>query len=239
MSLVCVGMVGMALSAGYPFKKFRSGEVKHAVSTGKDWRSSTTPVQNEGALGEADDFTAADQTASQWYLKGNKKAGVVMMSFAQIADCTSKISDKIEYIASVGGLESEAEYPTATGKCEFHENKITAKVSNFTSIPGEEQLAAFLFKNGPVFADFDATSWETYEGGILESCPSSQVDHSALVVGLGRSSTSAYWIVKNSWGKSWGESGYIRIQYGSNLCGIGSYAASVIVGNPADYFDSN
>eukprot|EP01060_Flectonema_neradi_P036449 TRINITY_DN6_c0_g3_i1.p1 TRINITY_DN6_c0_g3~~TRINITY_DN6_c0_g3_i1.p1 ORF type:complete len:238 (+),score=53.83 TRINITY_DN6_c0_g3_i1:60-773(+) len=237
MSFVCAGMVGMVLSAGYPFKKFSQAEVHAAVSKGKDWRSSTTAVENEGALGEADAFTAADQTASQWFIKGNSAAAVSQMSYAQIADCTSHLANKIEYVASVGGLESEAAYPTPVGHCKFQESKIVAKVSNFTSIPGEEQLAAFVVKNGPAFAEFDATSWETYEGGVVDTCPGSQLDHAALVVGLGHDGSSAYWIVKNSWGKSWGESGYIRIKYGSNLCGIGEAPSSVTVGDPADYFN--
>merc|ERR1711918_305337 len=72
-------------------------------------------------------------------------------------------------------------------------------------------------KNGPLPIAVDAQShWQTYTGGIVSSCTGKSLDHGVLAVGY----TSDYWIVKNSWGSSWGESGYIRLAYGSNQCGL-------------------
>lgn len=55
-------------------------------------------------------------------------------------------------------------------------------------------------------------------GGVvtLDECPNVQLDHGVVAVGY----TSEYWIVRNSWGPSWGESGYIRLSRDGNVCGI-------------------
>ncbi len=60
--------------------------------------------------------------------------------------------------------------------------------------------------------------------GIFDSptCYNDGVDHSVLVVGYDLSGTTPYWIIRNSWGSSWGESGYMRLAItgGSGTCGI-------------------
>jgi len=80
--------------------------------------------------------------------------------------------------------------------------------------------------NGPLSIAVDATSWQTYTGGILTNCISNQIDHGVLIVGFDLTNSPPYWIVKNSWGASWGENGYIRIEYGTDQCVITSYPSS-------------
>jgi len=53
-----------------------------------------------------------------------------------------------------------------------------------------------------------------YSGGVMDNCESRQLDHGVLAVGV----TPDYWVIKNSWGTSWGESGYIRVSRGTNQC---------------------
>jgi cathepsin L len=66
-----------------------------------------------------------------------------------------------------------------------------------------------------------------YRGGILNNsaCPT-QIDHAVAMVGYGNESGQDYWIVRNSWGASWGESGYIRIAAvdGDGICGCQNYS---------------
>jgi len=62
-----------------------------------------------------------------------------------------------------------------------------------------------------------------YAGGVItdESC-GHDINHAALVVGYGVESGLEYFLVKNSWGPTWGDSGYVKIgmQSGEGVCGI-------------------
>jgi hypothetical protein len=70
--------------------------------------------------------------------------------------------------------------------------------------------------------------WMLYAGGILNQCGTA-IDHGVLVVGVFQNSTTNYWKVKNSWGTSWGEAGYIRLNRNTlsgdicNICSFGFY----------------
>lgn len=68
----------------------------------------------------------------------------------------------------------------------------------------------------------DARTWRNYAGGIHDKCSTvKKRNHYALVVGRGIN----YWIIRNSWGKRWGERGHIRIKSGDHcgVCTKGSY----------------
>lgn len=62
-----------------------------------------------------------------------------------------------------------------------------------------------------------------YSNGVYDdpACGDDVVNHAMLIVGY----TTKYWIVKNWWGKDWGENGYMRIAKNKNRCGIANYAA--------------
>jgi C1A family cysteine protease len=88
-------------------------------------------------------------------------------------------------------------------------------------------LKTAVFK-GPVSVaiEADKTVFQSYTGGIITSSRcGTTLDHGVLVVGYGTESGQDYWILKNSWGTSWGESGFFRIgrdmtTNGSGECGL-------------------
>jgi len=82
----------------------------------------------------------------------------------------------------------------------------------------------------------DATPLESYSSGIVtpssdgSTCSTTQLDHAILIVGYGTSSSGVnFWKVKNSWGASWGEAGYFRIQRNVGACGLNAAVTFPVV----------
>jgi len=97
----------------------------------------------------------------------------------------------------------------------------------------EDQIQNVMLEMGPVSVAFCVSGdFQHYSNGVYTSdnCPdtSQDVNHAVLAVGYGTYGKTAYWSVKNSWGRSWGEDGYFRIERGRNMCGISQCAAAPI-----------
>lgn len=132
-----------------------------------------------------------------------------------------------------GGLETEQCYPyeasTDTCNMDEHQSCVTAKISGYKDIPkGSDQSMMVGVSNQPISIGICASgkSFQFYSGGIYNdnSCSSDprQLDHGVLLVGYGTERGQGFYKVKNSWGNSWGEQGYIRMARGEeyNMCGI-------------------
>lgn len=97
-----------------------------------------------------------------------------------------------------------------------------------TDPPRYPPQAATLASVGPLSTLLDATGLQSYTSGVwapppgLFGCKSDpdDLDHAVLLVGYGSDNGTDYWLVKNSWGESWGEKGYFRIKRGDSMCGI-------------------
>jgi len=130
-----------------------------------------------------------------------------------------------QFIITNGGITSEADYPyTATGPntCQTGMQSV-ATISGFTDVPAnnEDQLKqAAAMQPVSVAIEADQAAFQFYSGGVLTGDCGTTLDHGVLVVGYGTDSGTDYWLVKNSWGATWGEQGYVRIQRGTNKCGI-------------------
>ncbi|KAL5018530.1 hypothetical protein ScPMuIL_004252 [Solemya velum] len=98
----------------------------------------------------------------------------------------------------------------------------------------EELMKLDLVKNGPVAVSFEVyPDFPSYKGGIYHHTgltdkfnPWEITNHVVLVVGYGQDNSTAepFWIVKNSWGPSWGEQGFFRIRRGTDECSLESIA---------------
>jgi len=198
-------------------------------------------VYNQEQCGSCWAFSATETVESYWALAGNQ---LTELSMEQIVDCDTSDhgcgggmpSSAYEYIQSAGGLESYDDYPYSAGNgqagyCQFNSGEVVASISGGDSIEGEDGMYGQLSSSngGPVSVCVDASSWQYYNGGVLQQCGDS-VDHCVQCTGYANYGESgAYWIVRNSWGTTWGESGYIWVAIGQDLCGIGDYPTVVTI----------
>jgi C1A family cysteine protease len=136
------------------------------------------------------------------------------------------------WIIANGGITGEADdkYLGAAGTCPTGA-PVRAKISGFKDIPvGDEATLLSAVNLGPVSIAIEADQFvfQFYSGGVLDdaSCGTT-LDHGVLIVGYGTDSSSnkPYWTVKNSWGGSWGEQGYIRLVRNKNQCGLAQAAS--------------
>ncbi|CAE7379979.1 unnamed protein product, partial [Symbiodinium microadriaticum] len=128
------------------------------------------------------------------------------------------------YTIREGGLTTEAEYPYEdphNNDCGASSRKEVVGVHRYTTILGEDNMAAYVKSTGPLSVCLSAGGWEFYQGGIVENCPK-VVNHCVQAVGVDDSAIGGYWKVRNSYGPDWGESGFIRLAYGKNTCFITS-----------------
>merc|ERR1712167_38446 len=122
---------------------------------------------------------------------------------------------------------TEASYPykAADGSCKsscttaIAQGGITGykSVGNFLFGASVSDLQSALNSNPVSIAiEADQSAFQHYSGGILSSGCGTQLDHGVLAVGY----ASDYWLVKNSWGTSWGDAGYLKISNSGNPCGV-------------------
>ena len=119
-----------------------------------------------------------------------------------------------EYVQSVGGLQLDSAYPYTsyydeTGTCKVDSTKFKITVDEYYSVEGESNMQEHVLGTGPLSVCLAASSWSSYTSGIVSSCDKN-VDHCVQVVGV--DTDNEYWIVRNSWGTSWGEGGYIYLK---------------------------
>jgi len=132
-----------------------------------------------------------------------------------------------EWIISNKGITSETQdpYTAAAGTCPTTATSV-ATITGYTDVPTLNEaalLTAVAQQPVSIAIEADQAVFQFYSSGVIDdaSCGTT-LDHGVLIVGYGTDSSLGkdYWTVKNSWGASWGEQGYVRLVRNKNQCGL-------------------
>ncbi len=239
-----------ALVTTTPGEEIASGSLQLASSF--DWRSVNgqnyvSPVKNQGSCGSCWAFGTVAPLEAKLLISGGELADLSEQYLLSCNDsgwsCNGgwwahdyhkdkKVSGELE-AGSV--LETLFPYTASNSVCNpphAHYQKIESwkYVGNSYGVPSVEAIKYAIATYGPVAAAVCAGSaFSSYRSGIFSSdeknvCKTGQVNHAVVLVGWDDATDT--WIMKNSWGTGWGESGYMRIK--RNVSNIG-YAANYVV----------
>jgi KDEL-tailed cysteine endopeptidase len=203
-----------------------------AAPASVDWRSSgaVTGVKNQGSCGSCWAFST---TGAVEGIHKIKSGSLVSLSEQQLVDCSASygnlacngglMDNAFKYIRD-HGIERESDYPYTGVKasCKAGQHASVTSLKGFVDVAASNPSALMTAVSGQpvsIAIQADQAAFQLYKGGIITSGCGTKLDHGVLLVGY----ASDYWIVKNSWGPTWGEQGYVRIgktTSGAQQCGV-------------------
>jgi C1A family cysteine protease len=211
-----------------------------------DWRDQqgvVSEVKNQGQCGSCWAFSTTGNVEGRWFIS---KKSAVSLSEQFLVDCDHDCTDGVcdagcmgglmwtamTYIIESKGIPSEKDYPYIGIDAKCHNASKSAMISKWEKVSkDEEEIKNYLYANGPISVGINANPLQLYRSGVLDPlvCNPKALDHGVLIVGYGAEKGKDFWIVKNSWGSSWGEKGFFRIIRGKGKCGINTMCVSSII----------
>ncbi|XP_048560291.1 senescence-specific cysteine protease SAG39-like [Triticum urartu] len=209
-----------------------------ALPATMDWRAkgAVTPIKDQGQCGCCWAFSAVAVTEGIVKLKTSK---LISLSEQELVDCDvhgedqgcegGLMDDAFKFIIKNGGLTMESRYPytAADGKCKAGSNS-AATITGFEDVPANNEGALMkAVANQPVSVAVDGgdMTFQFYSGGVMTGSCGTDLDHGIAAIGYGKTSDgTSFWLMKNSWGTTWGEIGYLRMEKDiadkKGMCGL-------------------
>jgi len=203
-----------------------------------DWKAKgkVTPVRDQAQCGSCYSFASIGALESRYLIETGSSDTSLDLSEQQIVDCSNNngcsggsLDTTYKYLKNSGSA-SEASYPytAVEGQCKSFTPIV--KITGYDQVKpsGSESALDAAIEEGPVAVCIDAShvSFQLYNGGIYDEPKCTQsISHGVLAVGFGSENGQDFYLVKNSWGTSWGEAGYIKMSRNkNNQCAIASVA---------------
>ncbi|XP_047317546.1 cysteine proteinase COT44-like [Impatiens glandulifera] len=253
--------LGMKYDAHRQFVQSKVASQRYAVSSDEilpesvDWRTegAVSTIRNQGKCASCWAFSAiAAVEGINMIMTGE----LIDLSEQELIDCDRTINRgcaggvmnyAFRFITRNGGIDTQEDYPylEADGKC--NATKVNTKVvsiDGYETVPSNNEndlKKAVAYQ--PISVGIEAYGWafKLYVSGIFTGRCGTSLDHAVVVVGYGSENGVDYWIVRNSWGSNWGESGYVRIKrnnvaggIGAGKCGIAMIPSYPIINEYAD-----
>jgi cathepsin L len=202
-----------------------------------DWvdKGAVTPVKDQAQCGSCWAFSTTGAVEGAVQVASGR---LTSLSEQQLVDCAGSagnqgcngglMDDAFNWIVSHKGIGSEASYPYTArdGTCKNVASVST--ISGYKNVAqGSESSLLQALQSQPVSIaiEADQSSFQLYKSGVFKGPCGQNLDHGVLLVGAGTDGGVDYWRVKNSWGTTWGDKGFIRMIRGQNICGLSNMAS--------------
>lgn len=206
-------------------------EVKEDLPAKFQWPA--TPIRNQGACGSCWAFSMAATFAD---VLNVLKLGAFDFSEQHLVSCDTRANGCAGgwldfHLYQSNGWVKEAEFPYVARdiRCKpglTYNHKIKSYSVIGRGVPSPDQIKRAIWLYGPVSVAVNADAvFQAYRSGVFQAGASGDINHAVNLIGWDETTNPKHWIMRNSWGKGWGENGFMRIAYGARRIG---YAATFI-----------
>ncbi|CAL5028638.1 unnamed protein product [Urochloa decumbens] len=222
------------LSTGFRYANVSTDALPESVN----WRTkgAVTPIKDQGQCGCCWAFSAVAAVEGIVKISTGK---LISLSEQELVDCDvhgedqgcngGEMDDAFKFIIKNGGLTTESNYPYTAqdGQCKAGANS-AATIKGYEDVPANDEASLMkAVANQPVSVAVDGgdMTFQFYSGGVMTGSCGTDLDHGIAAIGYGKASDGTkYWLMKNSWGATWGENGFLRMEKDisnkKGMCGL-------------------